>query len=302
MVHVYLGKRYERLLFFTAPISLAALIVLIVAVASVSQKERVEGKCFQSAAKTFAEKIPELEEAWKKALPITKSEYWGSSYKLKLDIAWIYADHSRSCYRLIDDLVEEEFRQPPRELIDALELRANELLAHPIRLYGVQLPKSTTVDLLGTEIQVELDSFTRILQIVLLPVLLLWLGSIYSTRYRETVAIGRASTLLEVFPHIINMYPAGRIEAPRRRNRLAPYTALILSIGFAVVRMGLLGIFVLPPVGAYLISLYLVSIEELGVLSFLAGGVISLFCLTTLLAEVLPQHVFKWFPHPSEQC
>lgn len=296
-----LGKRYERLLFFAAPVSLAAIAVCVVALASTRQQERIDAKCFNLAANAFSAKKRELDESWKNALPVSKKEHWGASYKLQLELAWIRADQTRQCYEAVDSLIVEQFRQPPDVIIKYFEQRSSELLSKPLEMYGVQLPNSTTVDLLGTKIQIELVSFARILQIVLLPVLLMWLGSIYTTRYRETLVIGRTSSLAEVFPHIINLYPVGDIPAPRKRNRLAPYAAPLICLMFAGIRIGLLSIFVLPPVVAYLASLYLMGNERFAPLFVGAGAVVSIFCFTTLIAELLPQHVLKYFPSPINE-
>lgn len=299
MLFASLGKRYERLLFFTAPISLAAIMVFVVALASTQQQERIDAKCYEIAAEALFSRKDALDKEWKEALPVSKKGYWGASYKFELQMAWIDADQTPICFKTVEEMLDQMYRQAPDAIIKKVSDLAATLSAKPLEMYGVKLPSSTTVDLLGTEIQIELISLARILQIVLLPVLLMWLGSLYTTRHRETLLISRTSSLAEVFPHIINMYPVGDIPAPRKRNIVAPYTGPMISVMFAIIRIGLLSIFVLPPVVAYLSSLYLMGNERFAPLFVGAGTVVSMFCLTTLLAELLPQHLFKYFPDPN---
>lgn len=51
-----LGRRFERLLFFAAPLSLASLLTLFVVFASETQKERVTARCYEQAARLLESK------------------------------------------------------------------------------------------------------------------------------------------------------------------------------------------------------------------------------------------------------
>jgi len=299
MISTALGKRYERLLFFTAPISIAAMIVCLVALASSTQKERVEARCYTEAANVFAKKSTDLAGEWEKRT--NNDEFWYINYKLELEKIWISGSGVDDCYDFIDSNFEKLHRLPPSDMLATWKSRANNLLQAPLSIYGISLPKDATIDLYVAKITIDLSTLTKALQIVLLPILLLWLGSLYSTRYRESLTTNRATSLSEVFPHIINMYPAFNQLSPRKRNVLAPYTKPIACFVFAFVRLGLLSIFILPPVLIYLYSLYLVATEPSAILYCTASLIVTLFCFTTLIAEFLPMHYGKVFPDPRSE-
>lgn len=296
MISVELGKRYERLLFFTAPISLAAIIICFVAIASSTQKERVDARCYTKAYQIFLGKSKQLNTLWNKSA--TKDEFWYIDYKLKLETTWIDGSSMDSCYQFIDKDINNIYKLPPDQMLQSWSSRAKKLLQTPLSVYGVSLPEDATINLYATQITINLVTLTRALQIILLPVLLLWLGSLYSTRYRESLTTGQATSLSEVFPHIINMYPAFNMQSPKKRSFLAPYVKPTVCFLYATVRVCLLSIFILPPVLIYLYSLYLVATDQTSLLYFLAGIVVALFAFTTIVAEFLPMHYSKVFPDP----
>lgn len=294
MISTALGKRYERLLFFTAPISLAVMVVCLVALASSTQKERVEARCYTEAANIFTKKSTDLASKWGKQPK--KDALWYINYQLTLQKIWIQGSNIDDCYGFIDKDIGKVHQLPPSDMLASWTNRANNLLQTPLSVYGISLPKHATIDLFVAKINVNLLTLTRVLQIVLLPVILLWLGSLYSTRYRESLTISRANSLADVFPHIINMYPAFTLSSPMKRNVLAPYAKPAACFIFAWVRVSLLSIFILPPVSVYLYSLYLVATEQSAVICVLAGTVVIFFSFTTIVAEFLPTHYRKVFP------
>lgn len=296
MIAVALGKRYERLLFFTAPISLAAMIVCFVAIATSTQKERIDARCYTNAANVFEKNSKQLTDYWDSNT--NKNEIWFLEYKLELEKIWIYGSNFDSCYQFIDNDISKIYKKSPIDIVASWKTRASALLKAPLSVYGVSLPEDATINLYATKITIGLVVLTRALQIILLPVLLLWLGSLYSTRYRESLTTARAQSLAEVFPHVINMYPAFDQVSPRKRNRLAPYAKPTACTLYAMVRVALLSVFLLPPVGIYLYSLVLVATEDTAIVYGIAGVLVSLFCLTTILAEFSPTHFLKVFPDP----
>lgn len=299
MISTALGKRYERLLFFTAPISLAAMIVCLVAIASSTQKVRVDAQCYTNALDVFTKNSAQLTDYWNKTT--TKDQIWYIYYKLKLQNIWIYESSFGTCYQFIMNDIDNVYKIPPVEMLNSWKTRASKLLETPISVYGISLPKDATINLYATRITISLITLTRALQIVLLPVLLLWLGSLYSTRYRESLTTSQAKSLTAVFPHIINMYPSFDQPSPRKRNLLAPYIRPIICFMYALVRVCLLAIFILPPVAIYLYSLFLVATEQTAIVYLVAGLVVFLFSCTTFIAEFLPTHYSKVFPDPRSR-
>ena len=300
MISVVLGKRYERLLFFTAPISLAAIVVCLVATASAKQKERIEARCYSEAVAVFTDNLPDLSKEWEGKKK--KDEFWYLDYQLKIHKIWIYGSSLSSCYDFIDQEIDKGiFKKDPSKAIDEMKGTAQKLLATPLSAYGIALPKDATIDLIVTKITIDFLTLSRALQIVLLPVFLLWLGSLYATRYRESLTIGQAMSLAEVFPHVINVYPAFDQPSIRKRNALAPYAKNIACFVYALTRVLLLSAFLVPPTLAYIYSLYLGATEEFSILYVVAGGLVFMFTLTTFIAELLPTHYAKVFPDPIKQ-
>ena len=100
----------------------------------------------------------------------------------------------------------------------------------------------------GTEIVLELVTLARALQIALGPILILWLGSLYNTRHRESLYIGKSTDIRQVFPHLINVYPVGVILPElRRRSWIGYYRPAGLAVLFWTVRAALVSLFIGPP-------------------------------------------------------
>lgn len=301
MIFLLLGKRYERLLFFAAPILLATIFVCFVAAASSLQEERVQARCYLQAANVFGDRLSKFERLWNSEQERDRSFF--INYQLEISLAWIAGSRVvGECYGFIEEILDEEMgEKPPSKIISEFKLRAEKLSEKPLSIYGVKLSSVASLDFYLTNIEVDLLVLTRVFQIVLLPLILLWLGSLYSTRCREALIIGKADSLLEVFPHIINMYPAFDLDTPRKKNRLAPYAKPVACFVYALTRIGLLLVFTFPPVLAYLIGLYLGAHESYSVWYFLAGVIVCIFFITTLIAEFLPMHYNKLFPDPKNE-
>ncbi|HEY6544099.1 MAG TPA: hypothetical protein VIZ64_04320 [Dokdonella sp.] len=218
MIGAALGKRFERLLLFTAPISLAAIVVCLVAIASSRQDERVEARCLLQLANMLHANDGQLSKLWKIA---GKDEIRLISYQFELKKTWIDASSLNDCYDVgVSELEKDQYKKQPSILAELLSSRAESLRATPLSVYGISLPKNATLNLYVTKLTVELELLTRVLQVLLLPVLLMWLASLYATRYRESISVARAASLEEVFPHIIkeglNKSPIKLVDASRR--------------------------------------------------------------------------------------
>ena len=293
-----LGRRYERLLFLAAPLSLLCLILLFVALATTSLQERVTAACFSSAANAIDAKQAELQDSFKGVTPPRSGLPADRSYKLALGEVLIYAFLGSDCYRILTEQVERRYLQDPKTIAAALRQEASRLAAGPITFRGIELPEKATISLFGTDIKIELMTFVQLLQAGLAPLLLLWLGSLYATRYRESLFVGSAKSISEIFPHIVNMYPAVRYPQPRRRSYFQPFLPHIFNLLYALVRIGLLMIFVAPTAIAYIFGLILLENTDFRILFLGLGTVVGLFTFGLVLAELLPWHYTKTFPGP----
>jgi len=182
---------------------------------------------------------------------------------------------------------------PPR-----LVSRISQLRSTPLQFRGIEIPQNVDVAMLGTNVKISLESLTALLQVSLAPVLMIWLGSLYNTRYRETLLVGKANDIAAMFPHLINVYPAIDIPTPRKRSRLAYWIppAQIVRVMYSLTRVCLIAFVISPAIGCYLASLFLLPIEGVAWLSIVSGSLVALFALSVVFVELLPWHVGKIFP------
>lgn len=320
MISLSLGKRYERLLFFTAPITLAAMILCIASVGSATQKERQVSVCYGAAAKVFVEQEAVLKKVWEEAVAAEKLERrargWSDArykaivtYKAELRERATRDAGGYDCFftmfEVFDDLDKHENipRMPPRHFIDSLNKTAEDLGRKPLVMYGVQLESSTTYDLVGTKIKVDLATLVLVLQVALLPVLLTWLGSLYATRYRETLLILHATSHVELYPHILNLYVTRPADSRIRQKRTTPAQLRAFCVLYALLRVGLLSLFLVPAAAAYVVSIGVgVLAYEPSLLRFLAAYfamcAVGVFTFSVFLVEFFPSHAYKTFPFP----
>jgi hypothetical protein len=293
-----LGRRYERLLFFAAPLALASILTLFVVFASNTQIERSTARCYESAASLIETKKDEAEDAWRDYTKSRRSTEAKIDYVFKVRKLLIDTRIGSACWTMVLEEVERRSLGGIDGLVNGLRADSKRLFATPVRYPGVELPDKATVSLLGTKASIDLQLFVSMLQVVLAPLLLLWLGSLYNTRYRETLLIGRAKVVTEVFPHLINVYPAVRYPEPRRRSYFKPYLAQLFAVMYTLMRVALLLMFIGPIVAAYIASVLLADAGPYTSLLYILGGVVGIFSLALLLCEVLPWHVSKTFPGP----
>jgi len=195
-------------------------------------------------------------------------------------------------------LLDQGTDTPPSALVKNLALRVGELKSAPLQFRGIEIPKKADVGLLGTNIKVNLDSLAAALQISLAPILMIWLGSLYNTRYRESLFIGKSNDISLMFPHLINMYPAIDLPALRKRSYLAfwmPPSAVICTI-YSLIRICLVAFVIGPAVTCYLVSLFLLPIEGVVWVSVVSGALVGIFAFLVLMVEILPWHAMKIFP------
>lgn len=293
-----LGRRYERLLFFAAPLALASILTLFVVFASNTQGERSTARCYEVAASMVEVKKDQADNAWntyieKKRSNLAKIDYVHTLRRLLIDTRI-----GSTCWDIVLDEVERRSSNGIDAFVSSLRDDSKHLLSTPVRYPGVELPEKATIGLLGTNVSINLQLFISMLQIVLAPLLLLWLGSLYNTRYRETLLIGRAKLVTEVFPHLINVYPAVRYPEPRRRSYIQPYLADLFATMYAIMRICLLAVFVGPIVVAYIASVVLADAAPYALLLYALATVVAIFSLALFLCEFFPWHFEKTFPGP----
>ncbi len=299
------GRRYERLLFFAGPLAFVCVLVLFVALAFDRQQDRVEARCLGLMANHLEANIADLSAVYSgKSVTIREksiNDYWLALSLFAIDVPNI------SCYKywrrfVPGDYTEKRKLLDPHSLLDRVKRSAADVENKPLSMYGIEVPDKATISILGTPVQMGLKTFLGVMQVALCPVLLLWLGSLYNTRHRESLYISQMADVRNLYPHLVNAYPVlfnshGQRLGPRRRG-LAGWIHYGVDKYFvpgisAIIRLGLLVMFIGPPTVAYIASLYFASPDPS--LLWVLGVVVVFFALMNMLAELLPWHINKRF-------
>jgi hypothetical protein len=303
-----LGRRYERLMLLTAPMTFATGLLLFVALALNTQQEIVRANCLNEGAYAL-EKSADVKNKWAEAKPINSNNLWGSHYKIALASAIIQGVprmpsgiSEQQCAKYLDGLIETRFRAAPADIIARLRQEAKAVTEAPFEFYGVELPEKASIGLLGTTIKFRWSQLSLLLVAVLGPLMMLWYASIYQTRYRETQLIAKAKSIWEIFPHSVNSYPVVQIPTYRKRTFGARQAPIVNAVLAFMYRCMVILICTAPPSAAYLLSLYyLGSIENYSFLLYGAiGSLVGFFSLGPVLIELMPWHFMKSFPAKME--
>jgi hypothetical protein len=281
-----LGRRLERLLLFAGPLTLVCAILLFVAYAAATQQEGEQAKCLEQGAQTL--------EVSKSRL-LSESNL-GRYKKLVRDVIWENRLLNNACHLELTMEIDKGLEENPDELIQRLRTESIKLKSSPFKYQGVQLPEKVTLGFMGTVVGIEILLLSIVVQFTVGPMLILWLLSIYSTRYRETILIKEAKNLSEVFPHVINFYPLRENFEPLRRNRLIPYLKYIQFTLYAAFRSLVILIVVGPSVVAFVLSVIYFNDAVFRVPLGLLAVLVSLFALGVITCELLPWHFAKFFP------
>lgn len=161
------------------------------------------------------------------------------------------------------------------------------------------MPEKAKIELFGVVIMINILTLAQVLQLTLAPILILWLGSLFNTRYRETILIEGASSISELHPHCINIYLNAKIPELRKRSKFGYYLRLVYPYIPTIFRILLLSIFVVPPTALYCASLFYLGSEEYNFLSVGAGFLVFSFAFVNLFSEVNLWHSGKTFPGPK---
>lgn len=299
-----MGRRYERLLFWAGPLAFASVLVMFVALASERQEERRQAKCLRSASETIERSLGELEQARQGKTAVIR-EMAAPSYWVALRYALIpWEVRNSDCVQYLKPFDINDKIPAPQALLEGIKKQAAALEARPLALYGVELPEKATVSLVGTPIKMDLVTMVRVLQVALGPILLLWLGSLYNTRHRETLYIARMTDVTSLYPHLINVYPAilrgdASWDSPRKKSWTGyVFMLFVFPAIYALVRMALLLAFIGPPVAFYLVSVYMLRAEAYSMASLVMGFAVGIFAFGNAISEGFPWHVRKKFVVP----
>lgn len=292
------GLRYERLLVLSAPISLACVLVAFVAIASDAASYKRKAACYDAAAAFIDANISELNKLWEKRETIGKVTFANE---------YVYETSIRSIGKLSYECDHKIMQQntntarAPADFSALLKDQAQQAknTTRPVRSYGIEIPEKATISFLGTAITINILTLAQVMQLTLMPVLLLWLGSLFNTRYRETILIETAKSISDLYPHVINIYINARMPELRRKSWVGFYIKAYFGYIPAIFRIFLLSIFILPPTIFYCASLFYLGAVDYVWVSLGCGVLVAIFALINLLGELNPWHAGKTFPGPN---
>lgn len=293
------GLRYERLLIISAPISLICILVAFISIASEEGGYKRRAACYSQAAAFIDNNKSELDKLWEKREMIGKkvfaNEYVSETSRRSIGQIDYECDHQIIRQDTNTALSPEKFAE---FLKNQAKIILTESEALPVRSYGIEVPQKATISLAGIGITANIVTFSQAMQLVLLPVLLLWLGSLFNTRYRETILIESAKGISDLYPHIINIYLNSKMPELRKKSWLSHYVIILIRHIPALFRIALLSIIILPPTIFYGVSLFYLETVDYSIISFFGGALVAMFSLVNLMNELQAWHVGKTFPGP----
>ncbi|WP_219268014.1 hypothetical protein [Pseudomonas sp. Xaverov 259] len=283
------GIRYERLLFWAAPITLAACAVFVSTVGYNTYEDRVAANCFDSSADVIKANLKELSEQWNEVrleqIRIKSRGLLSINYKTAVAKKLIFGTET-GCWRKID-ITEYSYDRDPVLVIKDMQSLASDLRKQPIKMYGIEIPDVAVIGLAGTKIQIAMANFIQALQIALAPIMLLWLGSLYHTRFREITAFKTHDNILNVHPHVINVFPVGYYPDLRKKNWLKSRMPYLWGAYFFSIRSSLVLCFIAPAAGFYVASLFYQPIFGYWILNVFAGLGVSAYAFGVVIIETL---------------
>ncbi|WP_257385309.1 hypothetical protein [Tahibacter caeni] len=296
-----LGRRYERLLMVSAPLAVAEILVLLVSYAGTNAIDRVRGSCLSKYATALEANLDKLESAWdpKRAEPGHWS-YGLEQFLVHQQIRKIVREVPMSigeidCLSVENEITIPEVREKPAVLVERLKVEASKLLKTPLAVGKVTLPDKASVSFIGMKFEVEVTDLARILQLVLGPVILLWLGSLSATRNAETQKIAVTEQFEKVFPHYVNGYPTGNMLIIKRKSRYLPRPESWIFFFYAIARVVGFVLITAVPVGGYLASVA-IDFPRSSWLFYVVPMFVTISYFMNWAIEFMPWHYTKHFP------
>ena len=272
------------------PISLVCITIFFIAIGSSNEKPRIKDECLNMAIRVLSNNEEKLNAAWKISSKAKAYSQASIKYPIALDNVWIYGALESRCYNPISSKLDKMDKLAPSKLISVLQSEYNNINVKlddiPLQYWGVEMPGMARVNIYGTSVSIALNSLAVALQIAMLPIILLWLSSLYNTRHREVLVLAHSAEPKYIFPHITNLFYMEIPKAIKKRNRLRPYRFIFFGVLYSITRVVMLAIFIAPPVGFYIASIYLTFFSSELILMISIIFVLGIFSLANILLEL----------------
>lgn len=294
MTSTRIGLRYERLLFLAGPLTLLCAFIFFLAFASEKQEDRFKAKCFLSAESAIDGNLIKLRASWARMTDdVLKGRGVQTGYQMDV-FKVLHIELETVCSTLVESYLNYKSLRP-EEIQSNLQNLADKIKPTVWSYYGVEVPDVISISFFGTPMKMTLSTLSMTIQLSIAPLLILWLGSLYHTRYRESMQNADAIEIGGVFPHVINVYFVGMIRTPRKKSWVEYYAPYVNKFLISLTRCILVLMFVGPSVILYVLSLYYQHSTNFLYAYGALGIVVSLFAFANLIAEFFPWHVFKSF-------
>lgn len=295
-----LGKRYERLSFFSGILSFMCIAILLTAIAITDQKDKNKNivKCMGVATVVLEKNNTQLQieyDIFQTSRKFSKNS--PNLYKWKLYDTWISPGFDSGCHELIREYLEKYSELSAKNIIDKFNEEIELNKKQPLQVKDIKIESNAKIELLGAKIFISLESLVTAFQIATGPMLLLWLGSLYNTRFRETKLISKITNITGIYPHLINVYPVVNLPSLRKWSKVAykitpsEFAGLIYSL----IRAFLVILIIMPAVGSYIYGLIILPMNDSIPVSYIMGSWIGITTFAVIIVELMPWHVYKVF-------
>lgn len=147
----------------------------------------------------------------------------------------------------------------PEELIHDLRKQQKSIDEKTVLIFGLETPRLFSISYGDIHYRVPPVFLATALLIILAPLLLGWLSSLYITRQRELMMIAALDESKWAFPHVLNILPLNQIELNRkfginRHNKGTHIFTAIYRHTLSLFRSFVIMLFAIPMVIAFAYS------------------------------------------------
>lgn len=290
------GRRVERTLYFGFLLTIASFALLAICIGLRAGSDRAAARAYTYLADHIQEGLTTLNAQYQLCHTSSGSFAKDACFQYNHaynDIALNYlrrADGDLATYKEMQAFVDGMTDEDPSRLASDLRRKVALIVEKPATIYGITIPSQVAFDLAGNRVTSSLDTTALFAEILLGPVLILWLGSYTGTRLRETWIISQSNSIFDVYPHLLNSYP---ILADRSKTKRWLIEKRINTFFCSVSRVVLVTLMISPCVLAYIASVFIYGDNEMWLIP--AMFILSVQLLATVIIELMPPIQTKVF-------
>lgn len=128
---------------------------------------------------------------------------------------------------LVTKILEKQL--PPQE-IDSQLRQLSAARPQAIRVGNIEAPTRITIPILGSAVAIPVETAFQIIHVMLLPIIFIWVGSVYVTRIRELTLIKKYGQPQLSFPHLLNLVTIRLVPSQKQTRELRSYAISIFKL------------------------------------------------------------------------